>query len=207
MLAGRHRGVPGLVDFVVGNYFFRAAQVPRELVSLGELLLRNRPVRAVEIGTAHGGTLLFLTRVASLRAKIVSVDLPGGKFGGGYSSQRKWFYQRFPRKRQTLQLLQGDSHSAEMVERVRAEFGGQAIDYLFIDGDHSYEGVRSDFEMYGPMVRKGGLIAFHDIVKGPSELVGEVPRFWNEIKPGYRHDEFINDPNQGGYGIGVLYID
>jgi hypothetical protein len=33
---------------------------------------------------------------------------------------------------------------------------------LFIDGDHRYEGVRRDFEMYSPLVGAGGLIAFHD---------------------------------------------
>jgi predicted O-methyltransferase YrrM len=38
------------------------------------------------------------------------------------------------------------------------------VDFLFIDADHSYEGVKKDFEMYSPLVRKGGIIAFHDII-------------------------------------------
>jgi len=45
-------------------------------------------------------------------------------------------------------------------------------DFLFIDGDHTYEGVEGDFEMYSPLVRRGGIIAFHDIVPGPPENVG-----------------------------------
>jgi predicted O-methyltransferase YrrM len=43
----------------------------------------------------------------------------------------------------------------------------QNLDFLFIDGDHTYKGVKEDFEMYSPLVRKGGVIAFHDITKHP----------------------------------------
>jgi predicted O-methyltransferase YrrM len=207
MLVGARRGVPALVDLVVRNNLFGALQIPEELESLGEILAARRPERALEIGTAKGGTLLFLTRLASPQATIVSVDLPGGRFGGGYGPRRRWFYQRFARRKQKIHLLQGNSHSPEMLDRAKAALAGQTIDYLFIDGDHSYEGVKSDFEMYAPMVRKGGLIAFHDIVEGTSEMVGGVPRFWREVRPRYRHAEMINDPKQGGYGIGVLYVD
>ena len=56
------------------------------------------------------------------------------------------------------------------------------IDFLFIDGDHTYEGVKSDFEMYSPLVRSGGLIALHDIVPGPEGCVGGVPKYWSELK-------------------------
>jgi cephalosporin hydroxylase len=206
-LVGRHRGVQGLVDFVLGNHYFRALQVPSELKALGEILAELRPERALEIGTAQGGTLFFLTRLASARATVVSVDLPGGMFGGGYSARSRWFYQRFARRNQRLSLLQGDSHSTEMHRRVKAEFGDRLLDYLFIDGDHRYEGVKSDFEMYGAMVRKGGMVTFHDIVVGKHEMVGGVPQFWNEIKSNYRYDELVNDSKQGGYGIGVLYLD
>jgi len=201
--AGRRRGVPGLVDFVLGNYYFRAIQVPSEIAALAE----RSPERALEIGTAHGGTLFLLTRLASAHATIVSVDLPGGMFGGGYSARRKWFYQRFARRSQRLHLLQGDSHSVEMLGQVNAALAGQPLDYLFIDGDHRYDGVKRDFEMYGPLVRKGGLIAFHDIVEGPLENVGGVPQFWREIKHQYSHREIIDDTLQGGYGIGILSVE
>ena len=80
---------------------------------------------------------------------------------------------------------------------------GRQLDLLFIDGDHAYEGVKSNFEMYAPFARDGALIAFHDILKHSSEG-GGVDRYWNEIKAGYRHVEFISPPMQFG-GIGVLW--
>lgn len=207
LLVGPSREVSELADFAIRNHFFPASQVHSELTALGQILVEHRPERALEIGTEKGGTLLFLTRLASPKATIVSVDLPHGRFGGGYSARRRWWYQRLARRNQELHLLQGDSHSAEMLRRVKAAFKGEQLDYLFIDGDHTYEGVKADFEMYGPLVGKGGIIAFHDIVKGPPEKVGGVRRFWKEVNSLYRHKEIVDDPHQGGRGVGVLFVD
>jgi predicted O-methyltransferase YrrM len=196
-----------VVDFVLGNYFFRAKQVPSELTALGEILAARCPERALEIGTDRGGTLLFITRLAGPQATIVSIDLPGGKYGGGYSSNRAWFYKRFAHRRQRLELLQGDSHTLDMLDRAKAVLGGQLLDYLFIDGDHTYEGVKRDFELYAPLVRRGGIIAFHDIAEHPPALECEVSRFWKQIKSQYRHAEIIENPQQGWAGIGLVYVD
>jgi hypothetical protein len=72
---------------------------------------------------------------------------------------------------------------------------------------HRYEGVKQDFLCYRPFVKDGGLILFHDIVpdKGTSsDWTGGVPTFWREISPYYCNREFIQNADQGGYGIGVL---
>jgi len=83
---------------------------------------------------------------------------------------------------------------------------GESLDFLFIDGDHTYDGVKKDFEIYGRYVRKNGIIAFHDIVPGPSERVGGVPRFWNEIKHQFDYVELVKNWKQGGFGIGVILL-
>jgi cephalosporin hydroxylase len=206
-LAGATRSVPELVDFVVANHFFNALQVRSELTVLGRILIELRPKRALEIGTAHGGTLFFLTRIAGQEATIISVDLPGGRFGGGYGPWRRRIYQRFAQRGQRLRLLQCDSHSPATRERVEAALGGKPLDYLFIDGDHTYDGVKKDFELYSPLVRSGGVIAFHDIAEHPPATGCEVSAFWNQVKSHYRHLEIIENRNQGWAGIGVLYVD
>jgi predicted O-methyltransferase YrrM len=96
---------------------------------------------------------------------------------------------------------------------VRAALDGRALDVLFIDGDHSYEGVKRDWELYSPLVRAGGLIGLHDIQEDyatsrgtqTAAISGEVPRFWRELREGHRTEELIADPGQDGYGIGVVY--
>ena len=84
--------------------------------------------------------------------------------------------------------------------------GNFDIDFLFIDGDHSYEGVKKDFEMYSPLVGSGGIIALHDIVPGPPEYVGGVSKFWKEVKRKFNHMEFVRNKKQQRFGIGILYV-
>jgi predicted O-methyltransferase YrrM len=103
-------------------------------------------------------------------------------------------------------LLREDSHKEETVRKLKDILGGGMIDLLFIDGDHRYEGVRKDFEMYSPLVRKGGIIAFHDICPGPPDAVGGVPSFWKETMGKYQNMPIIKDQSQGGCGIGILFL-
>lgn len=202
-----HMGLAHLVDRVVNNAFFPAVQVPSELCALGKILQSLRPKCAIEIGTYRGGTLYFLTRLADPRATIISIDLPGGGFGGGYGSRRAWLYRRMARPGQRIHTLRGDSHSGAMVERARRVLRHEPLDYLFIDGDHTYDGVKRDFELYAPFVRRGGIIVFHDITEQPTENLCEVWRLWNQVKAHYRYSEIVEDPRQGWAGIGVLFID
>jgi hypothetical protein len=63
-------------------------------------------------------------------------------------------------------------------------------------------------------VRSGGIIALHDIVpdhrtrfgRNTGCYAGEVHRFWAELKQ--RHDtvELVSDPEQDGFGIGVIHV-
>jgi hypothetical protein len=73
-----------------------------------------------------------------------------------------------------------------------------------IDGDHSYEGAKTDYELYSPLVARGGLIGFHDIVPVPSDRNNGVPQIWQELKKSWPFMEFVADWGQGAFGIGVV---
>src|SRR6202021_3047068 len=107
---------------------------------------------------------------------VVRFQLPRGQFGGGYPRRKMALVPRFPRNRQQLPLIRGDSHTPETLDRVERLLTSDKLDYLFIDGDHTYDGVKRDFEMYSPLVRSGGMIAFHDIVVHTKEKSCEVDR-------------------------------
>lgn len=179
------------------------SQIRDEILGLLSRLSQQPPGVVLELGTFRGGTLFLFTRVATPDATIVTVDTKGGPFGGGYYRGHVPLLKSLGRENQKIHLIRGDSHSQTTYERVAALVG--EVDFLFIDGDHTYEGVRSDFEMYGSLVRPGGLIAFHDIVDGPLNAVGGVPRFWRELTALHTEtEEFVADPRQGGYGIGLI---
>ncbi len=189
----------------------KPAQVYEEILGLAQLVDKLKPKTVLEIGTAHGGTLFIWCRLAREDATVISIDLPGGLFGGGYPRWRGVLYKYFKKPRQRLYLLRADSHNPKTLEEVKKILDGGKLDFLFIDGDHTYEGIRKDFEMYSPLVRKNGIIAFHDIAPhdpehDPQGIVG-VPRFWSEIKHKYKHIEIVKDWKQGWAGIGVLFKD
>jgi predicted O-methyltransferase YrrM len=156
-----------------------AVQHVDELTSFAKIVRALRPRTVVEIGTAQGGVFWLLCRLAAPDAQLISIDLPPEqRFSGG--QKKSIALQRMRQSRQTVHALHGDSHSPETLRRLRSTVNDREIDLLFIDGDHTYDGVRSDYAMYSPLVRRGGLIALHDIVKTPWPKC-EVDRFWGEL--------------------------
>jgi len=61
------------------------------------------------------------------------------------------------------------------------------LDFLFIDGDHTYDGVKNDYNNHFQFVRSGGYLIFHDTISYP-----EVGKFIGELKSDSRI-EFINE--------------
>jgi cephalosporin hydroxylase len=181
-------------------------QIRSEIEALLELLAKETPRTVVEVGTARGGTLFLLTRVAGDDATLVSIDLPyAGPCGNaGYPPAFEALFASFARERQVIELIRGDSHSEETHAGVRRALGERPVDFLLIDGDHTEAGVRRDFTMYSPLVRREGYIALHDIVPGRPELSGGVPDFWKELKSSRSTQELVRDWEQGAYGIGVI---
>lgn len=78
--------------------------------------------------------------------------------------------------------------------------------YLYLDGDHSYKGVKHDFDMFWPGLTKGGHILFHDIYSDSSIMkeLGDfsfgVWKLWRELKQKYSSTVEFG----GRYGLGLL---
>jgi predicted O-methyltransferase YrrM len=193
------------VDFALRDRAISAQQVPWEISQFAKLVAESKPKTIVEIGTSRGGTLFVLCRLAPPLSTIVSVDMPGAGFGEAYNDRHVELFKLFPSEGQKLHIVTADSHIPETRDRVNALLGGTQVDLLFIDGDHSYEGVKKDFEMFSPLVSPSGLIVFHDIAEHTKFAGCHVKPFWDEVKRNYRHQEFIEDPSQGWAGIGVLW--
>jgi predicted O-methyltransferase YrrM len=194
------------LDFVFSDKgrFIKPMQVKEEIEALLKLVQKKKPRYILEIGTARGATLFLLSRIADQNALIISLDLPKGDFGGGYSAFRIPLYKSFALKNQKIFLLRENSHNLKAFENVRRILGKNQLDFLLIDGDHTYEGVKKDFEMYSKLVKKDGIIALHDVAKHPEETGCTIDRFWKELKEKCSCKEIIKDKNRGWAGIGVL---
>jgi len=177
----------------------RTVQVRSEIMRLAHAVAALQPKNILEIGTYQGGTLFIWAHLASKQA--ISCDLADMRFPGQ-------LYQRFPPPGSHCQveLLSGDSHTAEFRQRVEAVFADDRVDFLFIDGDHTEAGVTADYLDYKHLVRPGGIIAFHDIVESQPVACNQVFGFWQRLKRVGRVEEFVNDPGQCGCGIGILHV-
>jgi len=192
-----------LVDFVCNTKLISAGQTKSEFLELARLVKEKCPVNVLEIGTARGGSLATWCQLAHPLATIVSVDLPGGIHGGGFSFWRGLMYRRiFPKRSQKLHLIRADAHSPITVANVAKVFPN-GIDFLFIDADHRYEGVKSEFELYWQFVNAGGIVVVCDIAPHPKEFNCQADRFWGEIKDKFCGTEIMarHGVYCGGFGI------
>lgn len=130
----------------------------------------------LEIGSFCGGTLWYWSQLSG-PVTVVSIDQPVHERWpeprqAQIEARTKW-HSWFKGDNQLIEI-QGDSHDPYSVSEA-AHWG--PYDLAFIDGDHSYEGVHADFDNYAPMVRPGGIIAFHDVCRyepGVMKLADEL---------------------------------
>ncbi len=140
------------MDFVFSGYhgLVRPMQVQSEIEALFDLLKERKPRFILEIGTAFtGGTLFLLSRAASRDATIISCDLPFGEFGGGYPLWKTPFFKSFASNDQKIKLVRANSHEESTFLKIRSILKGNELDVLFIDGDHTYDGVKKDLFVTG----------------------------------------------------------
>lgn len=181
------------------------AQKREEIQWLFELVRAVRPRVVLEIGLDFGGTFFFWSRAAACDAHLLAIDSkPVGRFGiwSPFALVRRGF--AVGSQRVSL-LMDRDSHSEATRELVATLLDGRLVEFLFIDGDHSHDGVWQDFHMYSTLVAPGGLIAFHDISPNPAEWTQGVARFWRDFTAEHETKECVVS-GEPGFGIGVYQV-
>ena len=159
-------------------------------------LASDLPVNAqvVEVGSWMGASTCFIAGgLKGDGAKIYAVDNFQGLSTCGEDAA--WYNRHFRRlgANSTLEIFQrnfaalGFSRRSEPVvsdslaaARSLSEKQGR-IDFIFIDGDHSYEACRADIAAWTPYVKRGGVIAFHDF---GSRADGVTRAIFEAIKAG-----------------------
>ena len=80
-------------------------------------------------------------------------------------------------------FIYGFSSEPRSVKMVYEAAGEQKLDFLFIDGDHTYQAVLCDWLLYHDLVRPGGIVAFHDAVT-TDRYISEAPILIDRLRSG-----------------------
>jgi hypothetical protein len=143
--------------------------------------------RLAEIGVYQAVTTCRLRQAMAPDGVLLAVDpFAPGRLG--------FSYDRVIARGETRKIANGQVRWLRMTGKEAAqdkavdELGG--VDFIFIDGNHSYEGLRDDWEGWSPRVVSGGIVALHDSrsydghdiesagsVKFTREVITRDPRF------------------------------
>lgn len=172
-----------------------------ELAELAAIVEALEPRRIVEIGTCDAGWLYLLAPFFAPGAEAIAVD-PDVH---GRAARRKKVVAELA-DTLSVTMVHGYSEFPATRRRVEHLLGGRRADFLHIDGRHTYEAARSDWENYSPLVRPGGAAVFHDInlKPGGAGFTGEIGvyRYWEEeIVPVNTVREICLCENRRGVGI------
>lgn len=146
----------------------------RQTAYLFGLIRQMRVRKAIEIGRYKGGSTLVIAAAMNREGELWSIDIgeKEARLQGGvthpYDEQLASVLRRFGL---CVNLIVADSRTVEL------DTG--EVDLVLIDGDHTYEGVRSDFERFGRRVCVGGAVLLDDafdegIFKTHSDTVGRL---------------------------------
>jgi predicted O-methyltransferase YrrM len=167
-------------------------QVPEEYSSVILKILEKEPKSYLEIGIGNGGSWMTFSHI-NKKSLLVS-----------HAVDNLSYYQAIGQKIEEIEFIKDFlSKDIEDVEFFNMNSDQYLLncktkyDVIFIDGDHSYEGVKSDYINSIPLLNKDGIMIFHDIA---SIGAPGVVQFWKEIKNSHKSEEFIYG-NTCGMGI------
>jgi predicted O-methyltransferase YrrM len=146
----------------------------------------------VEIGVAEGASALALREVAHSSAVLYLIDpYPPGRIPGVCLTKTCAQRQVNRSSNAKVHFLKDYSYSI-------SKSWHRSIDFMFIDGDHSYEACLKDWNEWSPFMEHGGVVAFHDARtwvggwtaedEGPVKVVNELFRQQNN-----HHWELIDE--------------
>ena len=129
----------------------------RQAAYLFGMIRKMKACKVVEIGRYKGGSTLLIAGAMNGEGEFWSIDV-GGKESRLHDGNTRPFDEQLAdickQFGLSVHIIVGDSRTVDI--------DPGEVDLVFIDGDHSYGGVRNDFERFGRRVRVGGAVLLDD---------------------------------------------
>lgn len=147
-----------LVRLIAPNLYASKAQFPRPMISFIAKNYQKRALTGVEIGVAQAYNAESILESLPIK-KLYLVDpyMPYLEAYGWVDPRQHFLMARKRLSRFEEKVVFIKKKSSEAVDDVPNN-----LDFVYIDGNHSYEFVRKDIELYYPKVSRGGVLGGHD---------------------------------------------
>ena len=159
-----------------------------------------QPKIIVELGTHYGTSFWSFCQAVKdqkFETELSAIDTWKGEKHAGFYGEEVF---------ETVKKVKNNLFSEQKINLIRKtfdeafyEFENNSIDLLHIDGLHTYEAVKHDFENWLLKLNQNGVILFHDIKVRENDF--GVYKFWEELKEKYVTMEFFHS-----FGLGVLFL-
>ncbi len=180
------RGLAPFSDYM-NSVDYGIIQIPTEFADYLMMAGASRPSTAIEIGVFRGATAYIAAAYfyrLNKNHQYVAVDVIDD-------------YTDFDYFKDLLPITKAAPCTS-------GEFAGERFDVAFIDGDHSYDGSRTDWLNVG---RSSGFVAFHDINGAEYDSQnGGIRRTWSELKLEYRATRSIMEISHCSNWMGIGLI-
>ena len=139
-------------------------QYPQDIIGLQEILWKVKPDLIIETGIARGGSLIFLAGILELiavcggskNAKVIGIDIDIREHN------KKAILQHPLSKR--IEMIEGSSVDSGIFEQVKKKIEVGKKTLVCLDSNHTYEHVKKELQLYGPLISKGSYIIVFDTV-------------------------------------------
>lgn len=136
----------------------------------------------VEIGVYEGVNTAILSKAMGKNGKTFGIDpFFKGSMGICYHKLIAETHLKRNKVRNLVSLI--EKYSFDAVNDIP-----EKVDFIFIDGDHSWEGISKDWPLYSDKLKAGGIMALHDtsVIEADGGYVQDSVRYYNEV---IRHDD------------------
>jgi predicted O-methyltransferase YrrM len=147
--------------------------------------------RLVEIGVFNGVTSLEIRRAMAADGLLWAVDpFPPGRLGYCIDERVARHTIKQSNNGEVLFVrLTGAVAAAKYAEQM-----SEPVDFIFIDGDHSWDGIKADWQGWSPLMRCGGIVALHDSRLCPGrEVPADSVRYTQQVIRLDPHFEIIDE--------------
>jgi len=178
-----------------GKDHLQLQQNPQEFTNLLLFLKGFGSKSYLEIGVGQGGSFLLCSLFQPLAVHFHAVDNCNYmETAAGFEDQEVSILEKV----ELLKKLKNIDDIKFFNTNSDKWFASNNLSYdtIFIDGDHSYEGVKRDFLNAEQILNKNGCIIFHDIAKNGTG----VNQIWEEIDSSRKVNEWI----LSNFGIGII---